>query len=212
MKIDLKTGKVVPAAHSGTLGPIPQHGGRRGGQRVLFIVALLLAGSGAIRIGTGISEALAQQATAPPPDAAVPGCIPSESTPALIEALKLREQQIAAQERRIANRESALEIANTRIDERLKQLAGAEEALSRTVAIADTAAEEDIGKLVSVYESMKPKEAAPLFQEMSPDFAAGFLSRMRPDAAAAVMAGIDPKQAYLISVVLAGRNAGAPAN
>ena len=63
-----------------------------------------------------------------------------------------------------------------------------------------------------IHENMKPKDAAALFEEMAPEFAAGFLGRMRPDAAGAVMAGLDPKTAYTISVLLAGRNADVPKN
>lgn len=47
---------------------------------------------------------------------------------------------------------------------------------------------------------------------MAPDFAAGFLARMKPETAAAVMASLDPKFAYSVSVIFAGRNAGAPKN
>ena len=45
---------------------------------------------------------------------------------------------------------------------------------------------------------------------MDPGFAAGFIARMKPEAAAAVLAGMDPQKAYLVSAVLAGRNALAP--
>jgi flagellar motility protein MotE (MotC chaperone) len=57
---------------------------------------------------------------------------------------------------------------------------------------------------------MKPKDAAALFETMEPEFAAGFIARMLPDSAAKVMSGLDPKVAYTISVILAGRNASAP--
>ena len=80
----------------------------------------------------------------------------------------------------------------------------------RTVAVADQAAEADVARLVTLYESMKPKEAAPVFEAMAPDFAAGFLARMRPDSAAQVLAGLKPETAYAISLLMAGRNANAP--
>lgn len=201
------------AGQSGSAKPSPTTRPARqraAGNRVLLVLATLLAGSGLVRIGDGVGRAMAEQpvtpATATPPESA------PDAPAALIAALKAREAKIAEAERRMGNREAALQIANTRIDERLKELADAEAKLASTVAVADSAAENDIGKLVSVYENMKPKDAAPLFQEMNPDFAAGFLSRMRPESAAAIMAGIDPQKAYMISVVLAGRNANAPKN
>ena len=78
------------------------------------------------------------------------------------------------------------------------------------LAVAEKAAEGDLSRLTSVYEAMKPKDAAALFEAMEPEFAAGFLGRMRPDAAAGIMTGLSPETAYMISVVLAGRNARAP--
>ena len=86
----------------------------------------------------------------------------------------------------------------------------AEQKLAATVAIADQAADKDVTRLVSVYEAMKPKDAARLFAEMDPEFAAGFLAKMRPEAAGAVLAGLDPAKAYAITAHLAGRNALAP--
>ena len=92
----------------------------------------------------------------------------------------------------------------------MSALVEAEQKLAGTMALAESAAEDDLGKLTAVYESMKPKDAAALFSEMQPEFAAGFLGRMRPDAAAQVMTGLSPDVAYSISVVMAGRNASAP--
>jgi flagellar motility protein MotE (MotC chaperone) len=57
---------------------------------------------------------------------------------------------------------------------------------------------------------MKPKEAAEIFETMDVSFAAGFLNRMRPDAAAGILSNVETTTAYAISVVMAGRNAGAP--
>ena len=104
----------------------------------------------------------------------------------------------------------ALEIADAAIEAKLAALVAAEERLSTTLAMAEGASEGDLAQLTSLYEKMKPKDAAALFEELDPQFAAGFLSRMRPEIAAGVMAGLSPKAAYTISVVLAGRNAMVP--
>ena len=79
-----------------------------------------------------------------------------------------------------------------------------------TLSLADEASEKDILRLTSVYENMKPKDAAILFEQMEPNFAAGFLGRMRPDIAAEILSGLSPEVAYSISVILAGRNANVP--
>lgn len=182
--------------------------GRRGG---LFVLAAFLILSGVIRIGDGVGHAFAES----PPDApaAAPegeACTPDAGTAALLTALREREARLAEREAKAADHEQALKLAREEIDAKLADLVQAEEQLSATIAQADQAADKDVTALVTMYETMKPKDAARLFGEMEPDFAAGFLARMRPDAGAAILAGLDPDKAYSISVVLAGRNAKAP--
>jgi flagellar motility protein MotE (MotC chaperone) len=93
---------------------------------------------------------------------------------------------------------------------RMTELEAMETELKATLALADGAAEADIERLTAVYQAMKPKDAAALFETMSPEFAAGFLGRMTPDSAAAILSGMSAEAAYGVSVIVAGRNAGAP--
>jgi flagellar motility protein MotE (MotC chaperone) len=231
------------------LRPKPPQGRGRAPRRrpgVLLILAALLAASGAIRIGDGVGQALAETAgEAPVSEAAAPGageaatagadgaqpemdvteatapdehaaadavqsCTADPGTAEMLAAIKARNDGLDQREARIADRERAVELAQTAIEARLAALVTAEEELARTLTMADSAAEEDVARLVAVYENMKPKDAIPVFAEMDPDFAAGFLGRMRADSAAAVLSGLDPKVAYTISAILAGRNANAP--
>ncbi|MCT4554996.1 MAG: hypothetical protein N4A53_09940 [Pelagimonas sp.] len=175
-----------------------------------------------MRTAIGASEALARedpnptapapttQASAPITEAPAGRMIGKEEIMPLIEALNVREDRVNRRERQIAMRMQALDVAEQEINRKLDELARAEEKLRGTLALAQTAAEDDIDRLTNVYANMKPKQAAALFEEMAPEFAAGFLARMRPEAAAAVMAGLTPQAAYTISVVLAGRNADVP--
>lgn len=186
----------------------------------LFILALLLGMSGVLKIGTGVNHALAEtdpHAAAPtgPSSEATAGeqvasCKPAPETEPLLAALKERETRLAERETKVAEQSKTIEVARAAIDEKVAALEAAEAKLAATIAQADKASEKDVSKLVAVYESMKPKDAAKLFAEMDPEFAAGFLAQMQPAAAAAVLSGLDPQKAYTISVVLAGRNANAP--
>jgi flagellar motility protein MotE (MotC chaperone) len=181
------------------------------GRGPLVILALILAGSAALRLGSGVGVALAnapdnQAETVEP---STPGHCPAPPL-ALAEALTTREGKVAAKEAAINDRMAALALAETAIQQRLTAMQTAEANLAATLSIADEAAEKDIVKLTAVYESMKPKDAAALFTAMDPAFAAGFLTRMQPGAAGAIMAGMAPDAAYGISVLMAGRNARAP--
>lgn len=185
----------------------PRKGRGRAGRSVLVVLALLLASSGALRIGSIAGVALANSDVVPEP--ATPASCPPPPA-ALAGALATREAEVAVLEAAMADRKAALALAETAISLRMAELEAAEANLKATLALADGAAEDDLLRLTTVYETMKPKDAAALFETMSPEFAAGFLGRMRPDAAAAVLSGMSPDAAYSISVLIAGRNAAVP--
>jgi len=186
----------------------------RGG--ALLIASVLLVGSASLRIGVQAETTLTRDLPAPvasrekPKELAEDQRTTPEDLQLLLSAFRNREQKLNRREIQIEDRMKALEIADEAIDRKLAALVDAEERLSATLSVADGASEGDLSRLTDVYEKMKPKDAAALFEEMAPEFAAGFLGRMRPAAAANVMAGLSPKTAYTVSVILAGRNAWVP--
>jgi flagellar motility protein MotE (MotC chaperone) len=182
---------------------------RKAGRGALFIVAMLFATSGALRLGSGIGAALARTEEASDPKANVLATA-CETPAALAEAFGLREDRLTVREAALNDRLAALALANAAISERLVRLEETEASLRATLALADGAAEADIERLTAVYQAMKPKDAAALFETMSPEFAAGFLGRMTPESAAAILSGMSSQAAYGVSVIVAGRNATAP--
>lgn len=191
---------------------------RRSG--TLMMLAVLLIGSAAVRLALEAGPAIAREvASLQEPGKEGPGhkgepqreSMPSSAElQTMLAAFKEREAALAAREAEIQDRAKALEIADQAIQTKLAALEEAESRLRATLSMADGATEEDVTRLTTVYEQMKPKEAAALFEEMDPGFAAGFLARMQPEAAAGIMAGLSPEAAYTISVVLAGRNGNVP--
>lgn len=188
---------------------------RRSSKGTLLILALLLAISGALRLGDGIGIAVAR-AAAPVEEGQIDRPSPALDCPAppvaVAEALSERESRVLAKETALEDRLAALALADQAIQMRLDKLAAAEAQLSETLARADGASEEDLTRLTEVYQTMKPKDAAALFATMAPEFAAGFLGRMRPEVSAAILSGMTPENAYTVSVILAGRNAKVPKN
>ena len=184
---------------------------RRAGRGALFILAMLLAASGALRIGSDVGMALARAEDAPLDGAEVAGPQTCTETPvALAEALTLREGRLAVREAAAEDRLAAVALADAAITARMAEMQALEDQLKATLAMADGAAEADVERLTAVYEAMKPKDAAALFTTMAPEFAAGFLGRMQPEQAAAILSGMPAEAAYGISVIVAGRNANAP--
>lgn len=181
----------------------------------LTVIAALLFASAALRL-LGVSNAafaLDGQNVAPAVERTADDVAEKTANlDTLLDSFQSREQRVIEEEARISARLEQLEKAEKSIAAQLAKLEKAELQLRELLSIADTASEDDVARLTSVYENMKPKAAAIVFEEMAPEFAAGFLARMRPDAAALVMAGLSPKTAYAVSVVLAGRHSSSEKN
>lgn len=189
---------------------------RRGwtaGRGTLLIIASLLISSAFVRLGAGSGAAIALEIQSLRDHGGAGEAELADISPelvALLEETQNRERALDQREAEIEARMQALSLVEASVNEDIARLEAAEAALRRTISDANSAAENDIVRLTSVYENMKPEQAAALFQQMEPSFAAGFLGRMRADVAAAILAGLEPELAYTISVVLAGRNADVP--
>ncbi|WP_400085159.1 MotE family protein [Yoonia sp. R78084] len=183
---------------------------KKRGLGVLQVITCLLVASAVLRLATEVGPAMANEGTDVSVEEANVPAADTGATDSLLSALQARERRMTEREAQLTARMEALRVAEEEIDQKLEQLVAAEARLSATIALADTAAESDLAQLTTVYENMKPREAADLFAQMPPRFAAGFLGLMRPDAAASIMTELDPEIAYSFSVVLAGRNADVP--
>lgn len=192
----------------------PARSPRRPRRGTLVIIAGLLVGSALVRLGSGAGAALALTDGAAPTQttaaAAANECRGEADMAIVLTALQDREATLDQREAQARLRMQALAAANAEIQKKLEALQAAEARLRDTIALAETASENDIGRLVAVYEAMKPKDAAALFDTMEPAFSAGFIGRMRPEIAAPILAGMRAEAAYSVSAILAGRNAGVP--
>lgn len=180
---------------------------------ILWIVAVLFAGSAAIRLAEAAStfagdrnaegSEIAQMPLAPPQ------CEGAEVLAPLLEEVRAQSKALDERDAALTERAANIADAEARLADTLRRLAAEKDELARRLAIADTAAEDDLDRLTGLYENMKPKDAARLFEVMTPEFAAGFLGRMRAESAAAILAGLAPERAHIVSLVIAGRNSGA---
>jgi histidinol-phosphate/aromatic aminotransferase/cobyric acid decarboxylase-like protein len=98
---------------------------RRMGRGALVILALILASSGALRVGSGVGAALANSEVA---ESAAPLNCPVPSA-AVAAALVGREEFVKQQELQLEERLAALALADQAISKRLAELQGAEEEL-----------------------------------------------------------------------------------
>lgn len=177
---------------------------------VLAWIAVLLFMSGVVRLGGHADMAFAIDRDEEPSDSDPASCMAVEGTGALLEAFRTREARVEEREAIVTARELAVATATAEVEAKLTELEEAERSLAAMIALAESAASDDLARLTAVYENMKPRDAAALFETMDPAFGAGFLGMMQPAAAAAIMTDLSPATAYSISVIIAGRNAGTP--
>lgn len=159
----------------------------------------VLAGLPAISddgFGNRIARAVEQGGAAP---------VPADAR-TLAGELQRQAARLSARETEVEARARALEEAEATLRGRLDELEALRRALEAEVAGARDAAAGDVRQLVTVYETMKPKQAGRIFDEMDPSFAAGFLGELSSEQAAAILASMKPERAYALSLLLAGRN------
>ena len=115
---------------------------------VLFLVAALLFVAGLSRLSLGVASAVAAEDTAPePPESAVE--IPDGG--ALFDALRAREARLLEQEKALADRSDALRAAEAQLRRQLDELQAAESRLAATLAQTESAAENDLSRLTTVF-------------------------------------------------------------
>lgn len=176
----------------------------------LTTVAFVLVLSALTRIVSASLAAIPDEAA----DIALPTaesllCPPSDEVATLLEQIARRDRTLSDRETAAALREQDIEIARQEVVGSLDRLAEAEARLAARMERSASASDDDLTRLVEVYEGMKPKDAAILFEAMDPTFAAGFMSRMASESASALFSNLSPEKAYALSVIMAGRNANA---
>jgi flagellar motility protein MotE (MotC chaperone) len=121
----------------------------------------------------------------------------------LLRAIDERSRQLDAWSSDLADRARMLEVIEAKASEQVQALQAERRALETTLARVDREAEDEIARLVKIYENMKPKDAARIFEAMPAEVAAGFVRRMAEKKSALVMGNLDARQAYAITLALA---------
>ena len=135
---------------------------------------------------------------------------PSTFSPAeiaLLENLARRRDEIEQRARGLDVRENLLEATENRIDEKIETLQALETRIEAFVERHDAAESEQMRRLVKVYESMKPKDAARIFEEIDMEVLLEVAGGMKENKIAAIMANMTPRRAQELTIELADRKA-----
>jgi flagellar motility protein MotE (MotC chaperone) len=137
---------------------------------------------------------------AAPDNISVPETITGEKT--LLERLAARRQQIDEKEKALGEREALLAAAEQRIEQRIAELKAADSELKTTLE-AKKNEQVTIKPLVTMYESMKPKEAAKIFEKLQLADLLPIAQAMNPRKLSEILAQLDPVMAGKLTVSMA---------
>ena len=156
------------------------------------------------------SKADASKAAPPEPAAAKPPAfepVPLPVSPSerqILERLGERRDELQQRSRDLETRERLIENAEKKLEARVNELKGLEEKAETAAKRADPA-DAALRNLVTMYETMKPKEAARVFDRLPQDVLVPVVLQMNPRKMAEVLAAMAPEAAEKLTVTLAQR-------
>ncbi|WP_417309560.1 MotE family protein [Devosia sp.] len=128
----------------------------------------------------------------------------ADSTEAtLLKRLGERREELDAREAEIDIRMSLLDAAEKRIEQRTQALESLEARINALVDQKKAEEQEQFLAVVSMYETMKPKEAAAIFDKLEMDVMLRVAAAMNPRKMAPVLARMNPDRAKDLTAALA---------
>jgi flagellar motility protein MotE (MotC chaperone) len=122
---------------------------------------------------------------------------------ALVGRLSERRAELDKREADIAMRTALLEAAEKRLDERTQALAALEAKVAALVDEKQAAEEEGFKAVVSMYEGMKPKDAAKIFDTLSMQVLLKVARAMSPRKMSPILAAMSPDPAQKLTTAMA---------
>ena len=152
----------------------------------------------------------AAPATEPPkPDGVVvyPDKTPqiSASERALLERLQERRQELESRAREIEIRESLLKSAEKRIEGKVEELKAVEQRISTANGVKSETDAARFKGIVTMYEGMKPKDAAKVFDRLEMSVLYEIASKIAPRKMSDILGLMQPEAAERLTVELARR-------
>jgi flagellar motility protein MotE (MotC chaperone) len=150
--------------------------------------------------------------TARPPDGTVlypdPAQPVSASERALLERLQARRQELEARAREIDIRENLLKSAEKRIEGKVEELKAVESRIGTATEQKKEAEDTRLKGLVTMYEGMKPKDAAKVFDRLEMPVLFEIASKIAPRKMSDILGLMSPEAAERLTVEMARRAGG----
>ena len=124
---------------------------------------------------------------------------------AVLERLQERRGAIDERAREMDMRESLLQAAERKLDNRINDLREIENRLDAGAKAEKAEIDRQLKTVVVMYESMKAKDAARVFDRLKLDVLVPIATAMKPARMAEIMAAMSPEAAEKLTVALASR-------
>jgi flagellar motility protein MotE (MotC chaperone) len=163
-------------------------------------------------------DAPAKEPKEPPPSPngavvsmnATPG--PSAAERAILERLQERRQELEKRARELDIREGLIAEAEKRVDSKLTEIKEGQAQLAIAVQKKDEAEAARFKGLVTMYETMKPRDAAKIFDRLEVGVLLQVASQINPRNMSEILALMSPDRAEHLTVELANRAQASPKN
>lgn len=155
-------------------------------------------------VGEDQADASEDVAMVPGMEAATIDGQPARNTElSILESLRNRRKELMQREEELQLRENLIEAAEGRLESRIGQLEALEQRLQAATEAELGARKEELRGLVTMYETMKPKEAARIFDRLQMDVLIDVVLAMNPRKMASVLASMNPEAAQRLTIEMA---------
>jgi len=129
----------------------------------------------------------------------------SASERAILERLQARRQEIESRAREIEIRESLMKSAEKRMESKIEELKAVEARISTATGAKNEADAARFKGIVTMYETMKPKDAAKVFDRLEMPVLYEIASQIAPRKMSDILGLMQPEAAERLTVELARR-------
>jgi flagellar motility protein MotE (MotC chaperone) len=133
----------------------------------------------------------------------VPGHINSPGERAILESLQKRREQLDARARDLDMRENLLKATEKRVEAKVTELKDVESKVKAAEGNRTKTEAKNFKDIITMYENMKPKDAARIFNRLDMNILVEVSTKMNPRSMSAIMAQMAPESAERLTVELA---------
>ncbi|KAA0591860.1 flagellar motility protein MotE (MotC chaperone) [Azospirillum lipoferum] len=143
-------------------------------------------------------------AEAPPPVVLAP---PNCTDPLLRAAIGEQKADMSGRQNRLREAEAVLAATEARVGTQIQRLNGVKREVEALMTQRSTLAQEDLKRMVAIYEAMKPRDAARILTDMETDMVVDVLDRISERRAAPILAEMADAKAREVTRLILQRRA-----